>query len=248
MELSISQKQRFFEDGFIKVSSVISQKQVNMALRSINHSLSQGLDPARVDQYRASSYCPELRNLKFISDLLFESGAMDLAESLTEKGNLKLWGSGQIALRFPVMARPADLSPHLDGMYFPGNKVRNGKLETFTMLVGVMLSDTPNRYWGNFTVWPGTHRLYEQYFRERGTKGLWQCMPKVRMPDPVQVLGKAGDVLLCHYQLAHTVVSNVSPYIRYATFFRLKHVDHSRHKNRVLTDIWLEWPGVREVI
>ena len=47
-------------------------------------------------------------------------------------------------------------------------------------------------------------------------------MPEVTLPDPVPVTGRAGDAVLCHYQLAHTAGPNTSPHIRYAVYFRLE--------------------------
>jgi ectoine hydroxylase-related dioxygenase (phytanoyl-CoA dioxygenase family) len=69
-------------------------------------------------------------------------------------------------------------------------------------------------------------------------------MPEVPLPAPQSVTGRAGDVVLCHYQLAHATGPNVSPHIRYAAYFRLEHVDHARQKWECLTDVWREWPGM----
>jgi hypothetical protein len=248
MELTRQQKGELFKNGFVKIPRVIPEKNLNVALRAINHSLGTGINPRDVPEFRANSFCPELRNRDPIIDLLIETPLWKLVESATERGKIKLSGGGQIALRFPVMEVPGELHPHLDGLYRPGNKVPKGKIQSFTMLAGVYLSDVPNRYWGNFTAWPGTHRSFEKYFQEHGPETLLQGLPKIKMPEPVQLLGRAGDVFLCHYQLAHTVVVNVSPYIRYAVFFRLSHIYHDAHADKVFTDIWLEWPGIKEAL
>ena len=248
MNLTRAQKQKLFKEGYLKIASVISAKQINLALRTINHSLGKGIDPRQIDKYRAGSYCPELTQHPAITDLLYGSDVWGMVTSLTAEDKMTLWGGAQIALRFPVMQRPSELHPHLDGMHRPGNRIPEGTVQSFTMLVGVLLSDVPNEFWGNFTVWPGSHRLFEQYFRKHGTGVLLEGLPPVPLPDPHQLLGKSGDVILCHYQTAHTVVSNVSPYIRYAVFFRLMHQNHKENTNRVLTDIWLEWDGMRETI
>jgi len=73
-------------------------------------------------------------------------------------------------------------------------------------------------------------------------------MPNVTLPEPVQITGRAGDIVFCHYQIAHGVTPNASPHVRYAIFFRLTHVDHEPQKWESMTDIWREWPGLREVI
>ena len=249
MELTRQEKVEFVRNGFVKIPGVVSLQKINVALRAINHSVGKGIDPDMVPSFRAGSYCPELRGKPAITDLLFETPLVKLAESLTRKDGLKLEGGGQIALRFPVMEKPGEMHPHIDGMYSTRNRVKKGTIFTFTMLAGVFLSDAPNRFWGNFTAWPGTHRSFGDYFREHDVDCLQKGMlPKVKMPEPVQVLAKAGDVILSHYLTAHTVVVNVSPYIRYAVFFRLSDRNHSLHRHRAFSDIWLEWSGLKEVL
>src|SRR5438874_643747 len=98
MDLTSAQKKKFYEEGYLHLRSVIFQKPLNMALRTINHSLGKGIDPSAVPTYRANSFCPELRNAEVITDLLWNSSAIATAEALTEPGKLKLEGGGQIAL------------------------------------------------------------------------------------------------------------------------------------------------------
>ncbi len=248
MKLSLVQKREFYEQGFLKLSTVVSSKLLNVALRAINHSIGKGMEPRKITTFRAATYCPELSQHPAILDLWHESSAMDIVESAIAPREVQLDGGGQIALRFPVMEAPGELHPHIDGMYSNGNGVRKGSLYTFTALAGILLSDVPNRFWGNFTVWPGTHRRLGAYFREHGSGMLRRGLPPVKLPQPLQLTGRAGDLILCHYLTAHTVVINVSPYIRYAVFFRLKHSNHSFNGHQALTDIWLEWPGIREAI
>jgi ectoine hydroxylase-related dioxygenase (phytanoyl-CoA dioxygenase family) len=114
--------------------------------------------------------------------------------------------------------------------------------------VGVLLSDLPNPHAGNFTVCQGSHLVFEQYFREHGPESLIDGMPPVKLSDPKQITGQAGDIVLCHYQLAHGIAPNVSPHIRYATFFRLTHIDHHLDWKAPMTNLWLHWSGMREIL
>jgi len=116
------------------------------------------------------------------------------------------------------------------------------------MLIGVALSDVSEPFAGNLTVWPRTHHLYEQYFREHGPEALLQGMPPVTLPEPVHLTAKTGDVMLCHYELAHTAAPNASPHVRYAIYFRALHVDHDQQWKQAMTDIWMEWPGMRSLV
>src|SRR5262249_4253870 len=154
-------------------------------------------------------------------DLLHETSAWSILESVIAPRKFKLDGGAQIALRFPVMEKPGDLHPHIDGMPTANNQIKKGTIYTFTALCGFLLSDIPNRFWGNFAGWPGTHVSFAKYFQEHEPNILKRGLPPVRLPEPEQVTGRAGDMILSHYLTAHTVVVNVSPYIRYAVFFRL---------------------------
>lgn len=244
MELTQEQKQKIRNDGYLVLPAYVPEKLTNVALRAINHSVGKGMEPKDIPSFRATSYCPELRNTPPIIDLLHKTSLWKTAESLIGSGKLRLVGPPQIALRFPAMETPGELHPHLDGMYSPNNRVQKGTIQSFTMLAGVFLSNTPNQFWGNFCVWPGTHHLFEKYFQEHGPESLLKGLPPISLPEPEQILAQTGDALICHYQLAHTVVLNVSPHIRYAVFFRLAHADHASRKNEALTNLWREWPGL----
>ncbi len=249
MTLTNVQKQFFYENGYVHVPGVIPPIMVNAALQAINHSLGEGIDPAKLATFRAQSYAPEISRTPVISDLLNKTPALALAESMIGVGKTQPVNAGQIALRFPQFQDPPPAPhPHLDGMYTPTNGVLKGQISNFTALVGVFLSDVSQPYAGNFTVWPKTHRLFEQYFREHGPQSLLEGMPKVPMPEPVQILGRAGDIAICHYMLGHTAAINVASHIRYAIFFRLEHVEHAQHKWETMTDIWMQWEGMREIV
>ena len=248
MELTPAQKREFYERGYVKLPGVVPAEMVHNARRAINAYIGQnGMDPNELTKYRAQSYCPGLGGEPIITDLYNATPIKDCAESAIGAGKVKPVGYGQIALRFPAMDPPREPGPHIDGMYTPTNGVKEGTIANFTALVGVFLSDLPDPYAGNFTVWPGTHRIFERYFREHGPESLLQGMPKVELPAPEQFVGQAGDAALVHYQLAHGIAGNGSPNIRYGIFFRLSHVDHERYHWECMTDIWKEWEGMWDV-
>lgn len=232
------------DDGWLRLPGAVPRALVDRAQRAINASLGRGLDPGRIESFRARSFCPELQADAVVTDLLYGGTAWDVAQSLIGPGRVKRPATGQIALSFPEPSPKADIHPHLDGMYTPSNGLPRGEILSFTLLVGVMLSDVKGPGSGNLMVWPGTHRLYEEYFRRHGPQSLLGGMPDVPLPEPVSVTGRTGDVVLCHYQLAHATGPNASPHIRYAVYFRLEHVDHGRQKWACLTDVWREWPGI----
>lgn len=246
MQLTHAQKQHFYTYGYVKVPGVVPQVMVDATVRAINSSLGEGIDPGQVVIYRSRSFCPEVQRTPFITDLLNKTPALALAESAIGVGKIQPVNAGQIALRFPTLQDPpAPPNPHLDGMYSPTNGVPAGTIRNFTMLLGVALSDVTSDFAGNLTVWPGTHHIYERYFREQGPLALLNGMPPVELPEPVQIHARAGDVILAHYELAHSVAQNVSPHVRYAIYFRLFHVDHDQHGHETMADIWREWEGMK---
>jgi len=247
--LSEQQKHQFAADGFVQLPGIVPRELVDAALRAINASLGkQGIHPDDLPTFRSRSYCPELQTTAPITDLLHRSPLWSVAESLIGEGKIRPVTSGQIALRFPTDGDPAEPRPHIDGMHAPNNGVPAGEIRNFTALIGVLLSDLPHTYAGNFTTWPGTHRLYERYFQARGSQSLLEGMPPIELPAPHQITGRAGDAVVCHYQLGHGIAGNSAPHIRYAVFFRLFHVDHEQLHWECMTDIWREWHGMRAYV
>jgi hypothetical protein len=248
--LSVNEKRHLYEHGYVILQNVIPGRMVDEALRAINHSLGEGMEPAQMRVFRAQSFCPELRQDPTIVDLLQKSPVWSLAESALGEGQIWPVRGGQIALRFPVPADPPrPVGVHLDGMYAPDNGVPRGTIANFTALIGIFLSDVETEYAGNFSVVPGSHSIYEAYFRDHGAESLLQGMPPVDLPPVRQIRARAGDAVLCHYQLAHGVAQNTSPHVRYAIFFRLHHVDIDPAQWQApMQDIWMHWPGIRSAV
>lgn len=247
MELDLEQKRRILEDGYVVVPGVVARPLIEEALREINHRLGLGRTQT-MDAYADSrDYWSDDTDAPVIMDLLLKSPLWALAESAVGAGKLQAPASGQIALRFPsVNNSHGGPASHIDGFYSP-NAAKS--ISRFTMLVGVLLSDVPDKYMGNFTAYPGTHRQIAEYIKVNGTKPLRAGLAgKIDLPEAVQVVGKAGDAVLCHYQLAHDKEQNLSPFIRYAAYWRLWHVDAERRQPEGLTDIWMEWPPVAALI
>ncbi len=247
MELTHDQKQAMYTDGFAHFPGIVPRELVDNALRAINASLGdRGMHPDELPTLRSRSYAPEAQNAPAITDLLTASPLWGVAESGIGVGQIRPVSAGQIALRFPAMGPARTPHPHIDGMYSPTNGVPQGEIRNFTALIGVFLSDVPTDGAGNFTVWPGSHRLNAEYFRREGPQALLNGMPQVELPAPKQIHAKAGDAVLAHYALSHGIAGNASPHIRYAIFFRLTHVDHDAMKWESMTDIWREWAGMQD--
>ena len=66
-------------------------------------------------------------------------------------------------------------------------------------------------------------------------------MPTVPLGEPVQLHTEPGDIVLCHYQLAHAAAANLSAADRYAVYFRLWLKDIESRRWALMTDIWQGW-------
>lgn len=247
--LTDTQKLEIIDAGFTLLRGVVPAEKVAAALRVINAALgAHGADPAQLDIYRSRSWVPEVTGDPAIVALLTETPLWSLAESAIGAGLIEPVDNGQIAMRFPSTAPAGTPHAHIDGMYTPTNGVTEGQISNFTALVGVYLSDVLTPDAGNFVVWPGTHRIYADYFAREGAQALLKGMPPVEIGDPVQTTPNAGDAVLSHYQIGHGIASNVSPHIRYGIYFRLKRVGHDQIRHEVMTDLWREWDGMRELL
>jgi hypothetical protein len=249
MQLTTVQKNHLYAHGYVHVPGIVPQGMVDEALKAINHSLGEGIPEEKIHKFRSQSYCPELVHTPVIADLFNMTPAIALAESAIGAARFNRPTGGQIALRFPgTQDPPPPPRPHIDGMYSPTNGVPEGTIQNFTALGCVLLSELNRDFAGNFTVWPGTHHTFEAYFREHTPQSLLNGMPPVEMPPPVQIQGKPGDFVLVHYLLGHAAAINVSPHVRYAIFFRLTHVEHAERKWETMTDAWLEWEGMGDIV
>jgi hypothetical protein len=83
------------------------------------------------------------------------------------------------------------------------------------------------------------------YFREHGPQ-MFCAYPPIDLPEPTQVIGRAGDLLLAHYLLGHNIGGNYeSDQIRRALYFRLSNTEHGSRQEEFLQDVWLEYEPVK---
>lgn len=252
MHMIAAMRQEIYDLGYTVLRQAVPQQAVLDARRRINEWIGQeGIPPEDLPKMRAQTYCPGLGSQPPLKALMNRSAVPDAVEQLIGESNLLPPGPAQIALRFPrVVDAPKPPKGHLDGIGTGTNGIPVGQFKrNFTMLAVVLLNDLPEPYMGNFTVWPGSHRFFEQFFRERDASILAQGMPQAELPhEAVQMTGRAGDVVIAHHHLVHGAAPNYSPDVRYAAIFRLKHKDVEANGVEAMSDIWREWQPVREQI
>jgi len=249
--LTEEHKRQFVRDGFLHIPAAVPPQLVARARRAINHSIGTGMDAKDLVRFNNQTFCAELTGDPRILRLATTPRVWSHVRALLGKGRTVRPRGCQIALRFPLPeGTPRRIvGGHVDGYYTPHNGVPDdGQVRSFTLLLGILLSDVPAAFTGNFTVWPGTHRSMERHFRAHGVNSLQggdAASLGFRLPKPVPVTGKAGDIVLAHYQVVHTASPNLSGDIRTMCFFRLSVRGLANHRTESMLDIWRDWPPLR---
>jgi hypothetical protein len=238
--LNRGQRDEFAERGFLVLPQVIPPDVVDAASGAIDELIKRG--PPGPQVRGPYNYFPEAGQAPALAALLTGSPAFGAAEALTGPGTLERPWQVQVALNIPPFPHRPGLH-HLDGA--PAGP--DGRPGTFTMLAGVLMSDQRERGAGNLWVWPGTHLPHAEYFREHGPDALLAAggYPPIAAPEPEQVTGRAGDLLLAHYLLGHNIGGNTSPAVRRAVYFRIKRAGHDSRWRECLQDPWLDYDAIR---
>lgn len=227
--------------GHAHFPRLIPEPLVAAARTAIERNLLESYDPQRRLEYDNRSYCPGLLGAPPIMDLLEASPARHILNEAFGAGNVE-WDKGQIAIRrahnHPT---PVEPQPHIDGFASGLNGLDGGKIYSLTALLGVFLTPVTRPFAGNYTVWPGSHYVYERYFRERGERAMSEPMPTPDMGRPVQLMCEVGDVVFVHYQLGHTAAVNTAVSDRIAVYFRIWLRGLEERRWHHLTNIWDGW-------
>ena len=227
--------------GYAQFARLTPAPLVRAARAAITRSLATNYQPARQLEYDHRSYCPELRGTAPITALIECPPVRNLLDEAFGLANIE-WDGGQIAIRrahnHPAPTPPG---PHIDGFASGANGLAAGQIYSFTALVGIFLTPVEQEYAGNFTVWPGSHHVYERYFRARGRRALAEPMPTPAIGRPVQLRCGVGDVVLAHYELAHAAAVNTGERERMAIYFRLWLRGLEQDRWHYLTNIWAGW-------
>jgi ectoine hydroxylase-related dioxygenase (phytanoyl-CoA dioxygenase family) len=89
--------------------------------------------------------------------------------------------------------------------------------------------------------------LNAEYFRTHGADSFFEARgyPPIELPEPIQIRGGTGDVLLAHYLLGHNIGGNTSSGVRRAAYFRVKAKGHDERWREILQDPFLEYEAIR---
>jgi hypothetical protein len=240
--LSNQQIRAFADAGYILLSGLVSRDDLDRADAEVARLIAEAPPPAgHVGQH---FYWPSPEaSPAFVELLQRPGGILEAAGDLIAPGHVQLvFNQTQVALNIPPYShRPG--RPHIDG-HLPGQAVPG----TFTLLAGLLLNDQETENGGNLWVWPGTHRSHAAYFARHGARAF-TAYPDVALPEPAQICGRRGDVLLAHYLLGHNIGGNYeSERTRRALYWRLRAAGHAERWEQCLADEWCEFEGVRALL
>jgi hypothetical protein len=243
--VSDDQLQLFVESGYLVVPNVVAVSDVDALNTEVDRLIAEAPPPAR--HVGNHFYWQSPPNSPALFDVLERPrGMLEFARDLVGNDGVDLaFEQVQVALNIPPFDhRPG--RPHIDG-YQAGQSVPG----TFTLLASLLLNDQLSDNGGNLWVWPGTHETHAAFFARRGAQGFAEAAgyPNVELPEPTQIRGRRGDLLLAHYLLGHNIGGNYeSNRTRRALYWRLRAPDHVDRWAESLADPWAEFPRVGRLL
>ncbi|MBB4957754.1 phytanoyl-CoA dioxygenase family protein [Micromonospora polyrhachis] len=201
-----------------------------------------GLDQRRIAEFTQRTFAPHLGDHRDLLALFNESGVAGLAGELI--GDVAPVTATQIQIRVPErdlgQAQP-EKAMHVDGVACP--HLDPAELRTFSLLVGVVLSDISDPAGGALRYVVGGHLRMAEWFRTQWSLGITaQVPPHIDSEQGTPLLGKPGDVLLMHHLVPHAVGRNLTAIPRIMAYFRVSHVSHASRRLDALRDPWLDFP------
>jgi hypothetical protein len=242
-----SRSLRFFRDnGFLILPDAVSSELIEAARMAVNRDGVRDTDaPEVMSALRDSGVWDSVKMLVADPQFPAKSQIAKCSRVSSEFG-----GDVDKQLYFPN-----DI--HIDGL--PSGATND--IMNFTVLVGIPLDATPERFAGNFGVMPGSHQRLADAFKKEGADALrtvdW-FEPLKRMSGaetnpclPLRVV--PGQAYIAHWQTIRFVMPNFRGAdchrVCYFRIWNKRGADdgfYMKADSDVLTDIWREFPAVQE--
>ncbi|MEU4347165.1 phytanoyl-CoA dioxygenase family protein [Streptomyces sp. NPDC023838] len=246
MNLTADEKAAFKRDGVLIRRGLAAPELVKRAVSLIDASYRKEMTADDIAAYSRRTFAPELGDRTELLSLYRETGAAGLAGDLL--GDAAPVTTSQIQIRVPETEFPGvqpEKAMHVDGVSCPHLDPR--ELRTFSLLVGVVLSDISDPQCGALHYLPGGHLTMARWFADKWSLGMTeQVPPEIDRERGTPFLGMPGDVLLMHHLVPHTVAQNLMPFPRVMTYFRVSHPDHASRRLEALRDPWLDYPPLAD--
>ncbi|MFM9542566.1 phytanoyl-CoA dioxygenase family protein [Streptomyces turgidiscabies] len=247
MSLTYEEKAGFARDGVAVRRGLVPDDLIARASSLIDGWVREEMDASQISAYTQRTFAPELGQHPDLLGLFSDSGAEELATDLL--GDLQPVTTTQIQIRIPEDALPTsqpEKAMHIDGVACP--HLDPDELRTFSLLVGVVLSDIRDPDGGALRYLPGGHQAMARWFRSEWSLGVTeQVPPQIDTESGTAFLGKPGDVLLMHHLVPHAVGRNHTSTPRVMAYFRVSHPSHTQRRLEALRDPWLDYPPLAPV-
>ncbi|MFI6088580.1 phytanoyl-CoA dioxygenase family protein [Streptomyces sp. NPDC051218] len=241
MSLTAEEKVTFKRDGVLIRRGLVKPDQVKQAVSLIDESYRREMTPDDIPAYSRRTFAPELGDRAELLSLYTETGADRLAGDLL--GDVGPVTTAQVQIRVPEGEFPGvqpEKAMHVDGVSCPHLDPR--ELRTFSLLVGVVLSDIGDPRCGALHYLPGGHVTMARWFADEWSLGMTeQVPPEIDREHGIPFLGMPGDVLLMHHLVPHMVAQNLMPFPRVMAYFRVSHPAHAGRRLEALRDPWLDY-------
>ncbi|SFC62147.1 phytanoyl-CoA dioxygenase family protein [Streptomyces aidingensis] len=242
MLLNEEEKARFKRDGAIIRRAQVPDQLTAPARELIEGWYREAYVPERIAAYTQRTFAPELGSEPALLDLFHRSGVRELAVDLL--GTVAPVTTVQIQLRLPdaeVRGAQPEKAMHVDGVACPHLDPR--ELRTFSLLVGVVLSEIDDPAGGALHYVPGGHLRMAEWFGSAWSLGITeQTPPEIGTEQGVPLLGGPGDLLLMHHLVPHAVGRNLTSRPRAMAYFRVSHPNHAGRRLEALRNPWLDYP------
>ena len=246
--LTSEDKAFFKENGFLEIRQAIDPKIVASAqnvfwehMNQMNPEIQRGQPETWMGNGYRTVQCG---NESEIKGLIYQDPIFAMAEELVGKDQLHPGGGAGPHVNFP---REGKWNPppngHLDGYHTPHNGVPKGTVGHFTLGATVYLDDV-EKMGGGFTVWPGSHRVWAEFFRYHDVDCLPGGVAPFDLGSGYEFTGQAGDVCLWHGLMTHTAGHNVSRNIRIACIARLRRKNFNEIRYDFSENMWKYWEGL----
>ncbi len=244
MPLDADELAAFSTHGMIIKRGFVSPALVDRAEALVTDWYRTDMDQNLLVDYTQRTFAPELGSHPDILALFTQSGVAGLVRDLV--GDFTAITTTQIQIRVPeteLLHVQPDKAMHVDGVACP--HLDPAELRTFSLLVGVVLTDISDPAGGALHYVPGGHVKMAEWFRTGWSLGISdQVPPHIDAERGVAFLGKPGDVLVMHHLVPHSVGHNRTTTPRIMAYFRISHVDHPNRRLKALCDPWLDFPAL----
>lgn len=240
----------FQENGYLVCREMIPREWTEEALDLVWENLdAERSDPASwVDQgYKTIG---GVGGSDIVKRIVREGGVHGAAQQLVGAENIYGPGGASPHISFPRSNKAWSIPArgHLDGYYTPHNGVTKGTTGRF-MVAATIYIDTVDHKGGGFTLWPGSHRLFAEYFRTHPIDGPQGGVVDFSLGEPYEFTGGPGDVCFWHGWISHTASTNAGERPRMALITRISRKDQDEWKfDTADGDLWSRWEGVESDI